>query len=129
MVARPPKPGPNFTWNGMKWVRRSSARPQTEAKAKGLIGWSKGKPSTSYSGPKVGDYKGRTLNLTQKQLKSAGGGAAKAAGRTVDISKTQYVKGKGVLGPGGKPLNGRVDMGGGNFAVYVNGKRVRAPKK
>ena len=31
-----------------------------------------------------------------------------------------------VLGPKGNPLTGKVDMGGGNMAVYRNGKRVTA---
>lgn len=126
MAARPPKPGPGYMWNGKKWVKAASGAgrpgsntrrvPQTEERAKGLM-----------SG--VGNYRGRTLNLTNKQLRQAGGGAAKAANRTVNISNTRYDSAsKRVLGPAGKPLNGRVDMGGGNFAVYVNGRRVRATK-
>ena len=88
-------------------------KPQTEAKAKGLV---KG----------VGDYKGKTLNLSKKQLGKAG--SAAAAKRTVDISSTRY-EGKKVLGPKGKPLTGRVDLGGGNIAVYKDGVRVRAAAK
>lgn len=88
----------------------ANKKPQTEAKAKGLV-------------KNVGDYKGRTLNLTKKQLGKAGTKAASA--RTVDISQTRY-EGKKVLGPKGKPLTGRVDLGGGNIAVYKNGVRVRA---
>ena len=85
---------------------------QTEKKAKGLA---KG----------VGDYKGKTLNLTKKQLGKAGTAAAQK--RTVDISATKFEAGsKKVLGPGGKPLTGTVDLGGGNMAVYKNGVRVRA---
>ena len=85
---------------------------QTEKKAKGLA---KG----------AGDYKGKTLNLTKKQLGKSGTAAAQK--RTVDISATKYEAGsKKVLGPGGKPLTGSVDLGGGNMAVYKNGVRVRA---
>ena len=101
-------------------------KPQTEAKAKGLIGWKDGKRDKSAPNS-VGDYKGKTLNLTKKQVAKAGGAAAtKASRNTVSISDTKFEKGKGVLGKDGKALNGRVDMGGGNFAVYVNGKRVGA---
>lgn len=87
-------------------------KPQTEKKAKGLI---KG----------VGDYKGKTLNLTKKQLGKAGTAAAKK--REVKIQDTKYdTTSKKVLGPAGKPLTGKVDLGGGNIAVYKNGVRVRA---
>lgn len=90
-------------------------KPQTEKKAKGLI---KG----------VGDYKGKTLNLTKKQLGKKGTAAAKK--RTVSISNTKYdATAKKVMGPAGKPLTGKVDLGGGNMAVYKNGVRVRAAKK
>jgi hypothetical protein len=93
----------------------AARKPQTEKKAKGLI---KG----------VGDYKGKTLNLTKKQLGAKGTAAAKK--RTVSISNTKYDKTtKKVTGPAGKPLTGKVDLGGGNMAVYRNGVRVRAPKK
>lgn len=89
--------------------------PQTEKNAKGLI-----------SG--VGDYAGRTLNLTAKQLRAAGV-AKPGQMRTVNISSTTYDStAKRVMGPAGKPLTGRVDLGGGNFAVYVEGRRVRAPR-
>ena len=88
-------------------------KPQTEKKAKGLI---KG----------VGDYKGKTLNLTKKQLGKSGTAAAQK--RTVSISDTKY-ENKKVLGPGGKALTGTVDLGGGNMAVYKNGVRVRAAAK
>lgn len=100
-------------------------KPQTEEKAKGLIGLKKGKKveGAEYS---VGNYKGKTLNLTKKQLGKAGTKAA--AKRTVKIEDTKY-EGKKVLGPGGKPLTGTVDLGGGNMAVYKNGVRVRAAKK
>lgn len=87
-------------------------KPQTEAKAKGLIA-------------NVGDYRGKTLNLSKKQLGKSGRSAA--AARTVDISQTRY-EGKKVLGPKGKALTGRVDLGGGNIAVYQKGVRVRAQK-
>lgn len=98
---------------------------QTEKKAKGLVGWKGGKPVKDAPN-KVGDYKGKTINLTKKQLGKAGVAAAKK--RTVDISKTKY-EGKKVLGPAGKPLTGTVDLGGGNIAVYKNGVRVRAAAK
>lgn len=103
-------------------------KPQTEAKAKGLVGYKGGKQinkGTASANKSVGDYKGRTLNLSQSQLGAAGRKAAGA--RTVDIGKTTFDKSKGgVLGPGGKPLTGRVDLGGGNIAVYKQGVRVRA---
>lgn len=93
----------------------AARKPQTEKKAKGLI---KG----------VGDYKGKTLNLTKKQLGKKGTSAAKK--RTVNISNTKYdATAKKVMGPAGKPLTGKVDLGGGNIAVYRNGVRVRAAKK
>lgn len=97
---------------------------KTEEKAKGLIGLEKGKKveGAKYS---VGNYKGKTLNLSKKELGKAGQKAA--AARTVSISDTKY-EGKKVLGPGGKPLTGSVDLGGGNIAVYKNGVRVRAQK-
>jgi hypothetical protein len=87
---------------------------QTEKKAKGLLA-------------NVGDYEGKTLNLTKKQLGKSG--QAAASSRRVAISRTTYDKAtKKVLGPMGKPLTGRVDLGGGNIAVYKNGVRVRAAK-
>ena len=74
--------------------------------------------------------KGKTLNLSQKQLKKAG--AAKAAKKSVSISSTKRVtsgvnKGK-TVGPGGKPLNGTVTLPSGAKAVYKDGKRVAAVK-
>ena len=107
-------------------------KPQTEEKAKGLVGWKNGRQVTtskdSTANKNVGDYKGRTLNLSKKQLGASGRRAASAA--TVDISQTTFDKSKGgVLGPKGKPLTGRVDLGGGNIAVYRNGVRVRASTK
>jgi hypothetical protein len=87
---------------------------QTEKRAKGLLS-------------NVGDYKGKTLNLTKKQLGASGMKASSA--RKIAISQTRYDKAsKKVLGPMGKPITGRVDLGGGNIAVYKNGVRVRAQK-
>lgn len=87
-------------------------RAQTEENAKGLLA-------------NVGNYKGKTLNLRGKQLGAKGRAAASA--RKIDISKTRYDKeSKKVLGPMGKPVTGRIDLGGGNIAVYRNGVRVRA---
>ena len=111
---------------------------QTEERARGLVGWKNGRQVTTskdaVANKNVGDYKarkgksGKTLNLTNKQLGASGRRAASAA--TVDISKTTFDKSKGgVLGPMGKPLTGRVDLGGGNIAVYRNGVRVRASSK
>jgi hypothetical protein len=89
-------------------------KPQTEEKAKGLL-------------PNVGNYKGKTLNLSKKQLGASGTKAS--AARKIDISQTRYDKSsKKVLGPMGKPITGRVDLGGGNIAVYRNGVRVSAQK-
>jgi len=87
---------------------------QTEAKAKGLV-------------KDVGDYKGRTLNLTKKQVAKSGvkGARRAASAKGTSISDTKFVKGKGVMA-GGKLFTGNVDLGGGNIAVYVRGKRVRA---
>ena len=87
-------------------------KPQTEEKAKGLL-------------KNVGNYKGKTLNLSKKQLGASG--RAAAATRKIAISRTTYDPAtKKVLGPMGKPITGRVDLGGGNIAVYKNGVRVRA---
>jgi len=101
-------------------------KPQTEERAKGLIGREKGKktPGAPYS---VGDYKGRTLNLTSKQIARSGvkGARKAAAAKATSISDTKFEKGKGVT-KGGKAFTGNVDLGGGNIAVYVDGKRVRA---
>jgi hypothetical protein len=87
---------------------------QQEKKAKGLLA-------------NVGDYKKKSLNLTKKQLGKSGQAAASA--RKIAISRTQYdPQTKKVLGPMGKPITGRVDMGGGNIAVYKDGVRVTAKK-
>lgn len=101
-------------------------KPQTEERAKGLIGREKGKkvPGAPQS---VGNYKGRTLNLTSKQIAKSGvkGARKAAAAKATSISDTKFEKGKGVT-KGGKAFTGNVDLGGGNIAVYVAGKRVRA---
>lgn len=75
-----------------------------------------------------GKYSRKAMNLSKKELGKAGVAAARK--RTVDISQTRRESGK-TLGPGGKPLTGRVKMGNGNIAVYKDGKRVisQAPKK
>lgn len=99
---------------------------KTEEKAKGLVGWEGGKQSKKKVYV-VGKYKGRSLNLSEKELGAKGVAASKA--RKVDISQTRYDAGtKKVYGPAGKPLTGRVDLGGGNIAVYRNGVRVTAKK-
>ena len=72
-----------------------------------------------------GKYSRKAMNLTKKQLGKSGVAAARK--RTVDISQTRREVGK-TLGPGGKPLTGRVKMGNGNIAVYKAGKRVIAQK-
>lgn len=103
-------------------------RIQTEEKAKGLIGLEKGKKveGAAYS---VGNYKGKTLNLTKKQIAAKGKKAVAASKQAAtSISDTKFEKGKGVT-KGGKAFTGKVDLGGGNIAVYVDGKRVRAAKK
>lgn len=75
--------------------------------------------------------KGKSYNLSKKQLKAAG--AAKAANkRTVSISSTKRAttganKGK-TLGPAGKPLTGSVKLPSGVTAVYKDGKRVTVSK-
>lgn len=79
----------------------------------------------------VGSYGNKkSLNLRNKQLGKKGVAASKK--RTVSISKTKHMKegpNKGkVVGPKGNPLTGKVDMGGGNMAVYRNGKRVTAKR-
>ena len=88
---------------------------QRAGKAKGLYG-------------KVGSYGNKkSLNLRKKQLGKKGVAASKK--RTVSISNTSYdKKTKIVTGPKDKPLTGKVDMGGGNMAVYRNGKRVTAKR-
>jgi hypothetical protein len=83
------------------------------------------------AGPNVkgGKFKGKdSINLSKKELGKKG--SAAASKRTVDIGKTKHKKegphkGK-VVGPKGNPLTGKVDMGGGNMAVYKDGKRVTA---
>lgn len=103
-------------------------KPQTEEKAKGLIGLNKGKKveGAAYS---VGNYKGKTLNLSKKQIAAKGKKAVSASRQTAtNISDTKFEKGKGVT-KNGKAFTGKVDLGGGNIAVYVGGKRVRAAKK
>ena len=76
----------------------------------------------------VGSYGNKkSLNLRKKQLGKKGVAASKK--RTVSISNTSYdKKTKIVTGPKDKPLTGKVDMGGGNMAVYRNGKRVTAKR-
>ena len=78
------------------------------------------------AGPDVkgGKFKGKdSINLSKKELGKKG--AAAATKRTVNISNTKYdATAKKVMGPAGKPLTGKVDMGGGNMAVYKDGKRV-----
>lgn len=103
-------------------------KPQTEEKAKGLIGLSKGKKVAGAQNS-VGNYRGRTLNLSAKQIAKSGVKGARSAARqgATSISDTKFEKGKGVT-KGGKLFTGNVDLGGGNIAVYVGGKRVRAAK-
>ena len=74
----------------------------------------------------VGSYGNKkSLNLRDKQLGKKGVAASKK--RTVSISDTSYSKKTGIVtGPKGNALTGKVDMGGGNMAVYRNGKRVTA---
>ena len=100
-------------------------KPKTEEKAKGLIGLKKGKKveGAAYS---VGNYKGKTLNLSSKDLGAAG---RKAAANKVKIQDTNYDAASKKVMSGGKALTGKVDLGGGNMAVYRNGVRVRAAKK
>jgi len=90
-------------------VKKGTA--QKTSQAKGLV-------------DKVGSYGNKkTLNLTKKQLGASGVKAAST--RKIAISRTEYRDGK-VYGPMGKPITGRVDMGGGNIAVYRKGVRVKA---
>lgn len=76
----------------------------------------------------VGDYGNKkSFNLTKKQLGAKG--AKAAASDKIAISRTRYDSNtKKVYGPKGQPITGRVDMGGGNIAVYKNGVRVTAKK-
>lgn len=83
--------------------------------------------------PAEGMYKTKARNLTDAQLKRAGGAKA-AVKRTVSVSDTKRItegalKGK-TVGAGGKPLTGTVIMANGDRAVYKDGKRVtNVPKK
>lgn len=81
-------------------------------------------PMQGRGGAMGGKYARKAENLTKKELKAAG--AAKAARkRTVSISDTKRVDGKGItVGPGGKPLTGSVRLQNGAMAVYKDGKRV-----
>ena len=96
-----------------KETMASKKKAQRVGKAKGLY-------------DEVGSYGNKkSLNLRKKQLGKKGVAASKK--RTVSISDTSYdKKTKIVTGPKGNPLTGKVDMGGGNMAVYRNGKRVTA---
>ena len=96
--------------------KKPAPKAQRVSKAKGLY-------------ENVGKYKDKkSLNLRDKQLGKKGVAAAKK--RTVSISNTKFNttgSNKGlVTGPAGNPLTGKVDMGGGNMAVYKDGKRVTA---
>jgi hypothetical protein len=85
-----------------------------------------------------GKYKGKTTNLSAKELKtavsSAGGkkvGTYKknlGAATKVNISNTDWVEGKGLVNktsPGTR-ITGTVTLGTGEKATYVNGRRLRA---
>lgn len=76
----------------------------------------------------TGDYGNKkSFNLTKKQLGAKGSKAA--ASDKIAISRTRYDSTtKKVYGPKGQPITGRVDMGGGNIAVYKQGVRVTARK-
>ena len=101
---------------------------KTEEKAKGLIGWKNGKKDPKATGPKVGNYKGKSLNLSNKQLTKAGVKNTSTL-KTINISDTKFIKGKGVVNAAtGKLVRGKIDMGGGNIAVYKAGKRVSLTK-
>lgn len=100
---------------------------------------------------KPGNWKGKTKNLTMKQVKGGVRGlggkkprkvtsaqAKTAMSNTVDIGTTTWKtkearggKGKGgvLVGADGKRVTGTVTLPGGNKATYVDGKRVSAPKK
>jgi len=86
----------------------------------------------------AGQYKGKTTNLSAKELKtavsSAGGkkvGMYKknlGAATKVDIGNTSFVKGKGLVNSSSPNtrITGTVTLGTGEKATYVNGRRLRA---
>lgn len=86
----------------------------------------------------AGQYKGKTTNLSAKELKtavsSAGGKKVSAykknlgAATSVDIGKTSFVKGKGLVNSASPNtrITGTVTLGTGEKATYVNGRRLRA---
>jgi len=94
-----------------------------------------------------GRYKGKTRNLTQKQVargrrvgkagkRTVGKKEAKQAMKTIDIRDTTWkkasertgsrAKGGIVVGKDGKPITGTVTLASGKTATYVRGKRVAA---
>ena len=88
--------------------------------------------SGSFKKAKKRGYK--VANLKKKQVRRGKAGGknvtkkqANAADKNVvQISDTKFVKGKGVMGPNGKPLTGKVQLASGKMAHYVNGRRVMA---
>jgi len=70
---------------------------------------------------------GKATTLKGKKLTAA---QRRKASELKDISQTKWVKGKGVVGPGGKAFTGTVQLASGKTASYVKGRRVGVgPKK
>jgi len=88
------------------------------------------KRSGQFKGAKKRGY--QVSGLTSEQSKQAttlkgkkiSAGQLKKANVLKDISSTKFVKGKGVVGPGGKAFTGSVILASGKSASYVKGRRI-----
>jgi hypothetical protein len=84
----------------------------------------------SYKKASKAGYK--TAGLSSAQMKKAttlkgkkiSASQMKKAGELKPISSTTFVKGKGVVGPGGKAFTGTVQLASGKTASYVKGRRI-----
>jgi len=86
--------------------------------------------SGSYKKAKKSGFK--TAGLSSDQMKKAttlkgkkvSAAQMKKAGVLQKIENTKFVKGKGVVGPGGKAFTGSVILASGKSASYVKGRRI-----
>ena len=88
------------------------------------------KRSGQFKGAKKRGFKvsGLTSEQSKRQTtlkgKKVSAGQLKKANVLKDISSTKFVKGKGVVGPGGKAFTGSVILASGKSASYVKGRRI-----
>ena len=68
----------------------------------------------------------RATTLKGKKISAA---QLKKANVLKDIGQTKFVKGQGVVGPGGKAFTGSVILASGSTATYVKGRRVGVSTK